>query len=116
MPKGNSLAKKFRRSRPVFLLIYESKLLHNESNKQPSNILGARTMQPKNAHDHNAPKQSWNRDVCFGCGPANPIGLQLNFALTPSGASYICEFQLGGNFAGPPGHAHGGIIATILDE
>ena len=48
--------------------------------------------------------------------PANPSGLQLNFALSPDGKSYVCEFELGIRFSGPPGHAHGGIIATILDE
>jgi uncharacterized protein (TIGR00369 family) len=40
----------------------------------------------------------------------------LNFALSPSGRSYVCEFALGAQFGGPPGHAHGGIIATVLDE
>lgn len=69
-----------------------------------------------NAHEHNVPTVSWQRDGCFGCGPANPNGLQLKFALGPDGQSYICEFQLGSSFVGPPGHAHGGIIATILDE
>jgi len=73
-------------------------------------------MQPKAAHDHDSPSQSWTRDVCFGCGPANPSGLHLNFVLSQDGASYICEFELAAVFAGPPGHAHGGIIATILDE
>jgi uncharacterized protein (TIGR00369 family) len=70
----------------------------------------------KHTHDHDVPSQSWQRDVCFGCGPANPNGLHLNFALSPDGKSYICEFELGIDFSGPPGHAHGGIIATILDE
>ena len=27
-----------------------------------------------------------------------------------------CRFRLGRRYQGPPGHAHGGIIATILDE
>ncbi len=43
-------------------------------------------------------------------------GLQLQFAPGKDGKSYVCEFLLGSRFAGPPGHAHGGIIATILDE
>jgi uncharacterized protein (TIGR00369 family) len=42
--------------------------------------------------------------------------LHLSFALSSGGKSYICEFELGIGFSGPPGHAHGGIIATILDE
>ena len=27
-----------------------------------------------------------------------------------------CQFKLARRYQGPPGHAHGGIIATILDE
>jgi uncharacterized protein (TIGR00369 family) len=72
-------------------------------------------MQPKHA-DHELPSRSWQRDRCFGCGPANPGGLQLKFVLSPGGRSYRCEFELGAQFCGPPGHAHGGIIATVLDE
>ena len=68
------------------------------------------------AHDHDVPSATWERDGCFGCGPANANGLHLNFAMSPAGNSYICEFSLGSSFVGPPGHAHGGIIATILDE
>jgi uncharacterized protein (TIGR00369 family) len=78
-------------------------------------------MNPSHAPDHHAPDHdvpslTWQRDGCFGCGPANPSGLHLKFELSPGGKSYACEFQLGSNFVGPPGHAHGGIIATILDE
>lgn len=73
-------------------------------------------MTPKQAHGHDLPSITWQRDSCFGCGPANPHGLHLKFALSPGGKSYVCEFVLETNFAGPPGHAHGGIIATILDE
>ncbi len=38
------------------------------------------------------------------------------FAPGEDGKSYRCEFSLASSFAGPPGHAHGGIIAAILDE
>jgi uncharacterized protein (TIGR00369 family) len=73
-------------------------------------------MPPKHAHAHHTPSRSWQRDYCFGCGPANQGGLKLKFILSPGGASYLCQFELGAQFGGPPGHAHGGIIATILDE
>jgi uncharacterized protein (TIGR00369 family) len=73
-------------------------------------------MTSRHDHDHDVPNLTWQRDGCFGCGPANPHGLHLKFTLTPKGKSYICEFSLDENFVGPPGHAHGGIIATILDE
>ena len=58
----------------------------------------------------------WKRDYCFGCGPANPSGLHLKFDLGPAGDSYLANFELATEFGGPPGHAHGGIVATILDE
>lgn len=52
---------------------------------------------------------------CFGCGLSNPTGLRLRFFTAPDGA-IVCHPRLAGRFAGPPGHAHGGIIATLLDE
>lgn len=53
---------------------------------------------------------------CFGCGADNPEGLGLKFRLSDSGKSFVCRFRLSKRYTGPPGHAHGGIIATILDE
>jgi uncharacterized protein (TIGR00369 family) len=29
---------------------------------------------------------------------------------------FVCDFRLTRKFTGPPAHAHGGVIATILDE
>jgi acyl-coenzyme A thioesterase PaaI-like protein len=53
---------------------------------------------------------------CFGCSPNNPQGLHLKFvvdyeALTASAP--VCLTRL---HEGPPGHIHGGIIATLMDE
>jgi uncharacterized protein (TIGR00369 family) len=62
------------------------------------------------------PPSGWQRNRCFGCGPDNSAGLQLQFDPGPRGDTYRCSFQLAPTFGGPPGHAHGGIIATILDE
>jgi len=53
---------------------------------------------------------------CFGCGPGNEAGLRLEFVLDKQRERFVCRFQLADRFVGPPGHAHGGIIATILDE
>jgi acyl-coenzyme A thioesterase PaaI-like protein len=56
---------------------------------------------------------------CFGCGPANPQGLHLDFAInatnpeTPTATAHIQLTQL---YEGPPGYIHGGIVATLLDE
>jgi uncharacterized protein (TIGR00369 family) len=73
-------------------------------------------MPSNDSPDSTLASPGWQRRACFGCGPENPSGLQLQFAPSPAGNSYICRFQLGRAFGGPPGHAHGGIIATILDE
>src|SRR5215469_2214459 len=52
---------------------------------------------------------------CFGCGPANPSGLKLEFLLAPDG-SVVCPTVVSDAFEGHPGYLHGGIIATLLDE
>lgn len=52
---------------------------------------------------------------CFGCGPANPGGLKLEFLLAPDG-SVVCPTMVSNLFEGHPGFLHGGIIATLLDE
>jgi acyl-coenzyme A thioesterase PaaI-like protein len=56
-----------------------------------------------------------HHDLCFGCGQANLFGLQLELERREGGG-------VGGRFfvkqdhQGPPGLAHGGVIATALDE
>jgi len=52
---------------------------------------------------------------CFGCGPANPSGLHLEFFRAPDGA-VVTSPVVPGSFDGHPGYLHGGIIATLLDE
>jgi len=52
---------------------------------------------------------------CFGCGPANPGGLRLQF-FSNEDQKIICLPRVGDSFEGPPGFLHGGIIATLLDE
>ena len=52
---------------------------------------------------------------CFGCGPANPTGLQLDFLVAEDG-SVVCLPTVSEAFAGHPGYLHGGVIATLLDE
>jgi len=52
---------------------------------------------------------------CFGCGLSNPSGLRLKFFVDLD-KNIVCHTRLARRFAGPPGHAHGGIIATLLDE
>lgn len=51
---------------------------------------------------------------CFGCSPRNGDGLQLEFARTES--EVVGTTLVSDRFHGAPGVAHGGIVATILDE
>jgi uncharacterized protein (TIGR00369 family) len=53
---------------------------------------------------------------CFACGPENAEGMHLRFHLDAGRRRSYCKFRLPQKYQGPPGHAHGGIIATILDE
>jgi uncharacterized protein (TIGR00369 family) len=52
---------------------------------------------------------------CFGCGLENRTGLRLKFFIDADN-NVVSHLRLAARFAGPPGHAHGGIIATLLDE
>lgn len=65
---------------------------------------------------HNTKHHTMPLNHCFGCGPDNPDGLQLKFVPGEDGKSFLCHFKLPSRYVGPPGHAHGGIIATVLDE
>jgi uncharacterized protein (TIGR00369 family) len=51
---------------------------------------------------------------CFGCGPDNRLGLRLHVRL--NGNKTECDFTPTADFQGPPGVAHTGIVAAVLDE
>jgi uncharacterized protein (TIGR00369 family) len=53
--------------------------------------------------------------LCFGCGPANPHGLHLEFALIEDN-KVVCLTQIPDKFESFSGYLHGGVIATMLDE
>ncbi|MGI9102297.1 MAG: PaaI family thioesterase [Terriglobales bacterium] len=55
------------------------------------------------------------KNYCFGCGRDNPQGMRLKFT-HEEGNRFVAHFRLSRRFTGPPGHAHGGVIAAILDE
>ena len=42
--------------------------------------------------------------------------MHLKFTLDKKCQIFVCRFRLDDRYTGPPGHCHGGIIATILDE
>jgi acyl-coenzyme A thioesterase PaaI-like protein len=56
-----------------------------------------------------------HHDLCFGCGQANLFGLQLELSRRPEGG-VAGRFFVKQDHQGPPGYAHGGVIATALDE
>lgn len=68
------------------------------------------------AHGHSTSYVRLQKNYCFGCGKNNPDGMRLKFAYDEEVGGFVGRFRLGKRFSGPPGHAHGGIIATILDE
>jgi acyl-coenzyme A thioesterase PaaI-like protein len=51
---------------------------------------------------------------CFGCGPAHPRGLRVRCFTTDEGVA--SPIIIAAEHAGPPGAAHGGIVAAYLDE
>jgi len=53
-------------------------------------------------------------NYCFACGPANPIGLHLQFAYGEGTAeAYFTPQRV---HQGYEGLMHGGLVATLLDE
>ena len=56
------------------------------------------------------------KNLCFACGKDNPQGMHLKFSLDRERRHFVSLFRLGRRYTGPPGHCHGGIIATILDD
>jgi len=51
--------------------------------------------------------------VCFGCGPANPQGLQLQSFV--EGEAVVAHFTPAPHHTAFPGVLNGGIIGTLLD-
>jgi acyl-coenzyme A thioesterase PaaI-like protein len=56
-----------------------------------------------------------NSRMCFVCGIENPIGLKLSFYTDDEGRC-IARFQPREEHQGYPGHLHGGVTSTLLDE
>ncbi|MFT4624481.1 MAG: acyl-coenzyme A thioesterase PaaI-like protein [Myxococcota bacterium] len=51
---------------------------------------------------------------CFGCGPHNHTGMQLQFFR--EGDAVVTTFLARDGWEGPPGIVHGGLQATLADE
>lgn len=71
---------------------------------------------PRKAHGHDTRYVKMQKNYCFACGPNNPDGMHLKFTLDEERQTFVCRFRLSKRYTGPPGHCHGGIIATILDD
>ena len=56
-----------------------------------------------------------HHDLCFGCGQANLFGLQLELEASADGG-VEGRFFVKQDHQGPPGYAHGGVMAAALDE
>jgi len=67
-------------------------------------------------HGHDTRYAKMQKNYCFACGQNNPDGMRLKFTLDEPRQTFVCKFRLGKRYTGPPGHCHGGIIATILDD
>jgi uncharacterized protein (TIGR00369 family) len=73
-------------------------------------------MSRKSARGHDTRYVRLQKNYCFGCGKNNPEGMRLKFTYDEERDCFVCRFRLSKRYTGPPGHCHGGIIATILDE
>jgi acyl-coenzyme A thioesterase PaaI-like protein len=51
---------------------------------------------------------------CFGCGPEHDIGLRVR--TFKADGEVLAPIVIPSRFEGPPGAAHGGIVAAYLDE
>jgi uncharacterized protein (TIGR00369 family) len=56
------------------------------------------------------------RNFCFGCGQDNSQGMRLKFSVDPAESVVRGAFRLAGRYQGPSASAHGGIIATVMDD
>jgi uncharacterized protein (TIGR00369 family) len=68
------------------------------------------------AQGHDTRYVKMQKNYCFACGMNNPHGMRLKFILDEARQAFVCRFRLSKRYTGPPGHCHGGIIATILDD
>jgi uncharacterized protein (TIGR00369 family) len=72
-------------------------------------------MRPK-PQGHETKYHKMQRNFCFVCGQNNKDGMRLKFILDEERQTFVCRFRLSKRYTGPPGHCHGGIIASILDD
>ena len=79
-------------------------------------MAGNKSKAGRSEAGHNTRYVHLQKNYCFACGTSNPDGMRLCFTYDEGRDCFVCRFRLGKRYTGPPGHCHGGIIATILDE
>lgn len=70
----------------------------------------------KHVVGHETHRLRFPRNYCFACGLDNAEGMRMKFYLDERRGRFVSRFRLAKRYQGPPGHAHGGIVATVLDE
>src|ERR1700691_1923199 len=75
-----------------------------------------RSKQGRSDAGHNNRYIKLQKNYCSACGTDNPDAMRLRFTYDEHRRCFTCQFRLSQRYSGPPGHCHGGIIATILDE
>lgn len=60
--------------------------------------------------------QDWHHKNCYGCGPNNLKGLHQEFPFDEKTGDVLFITKIENSFEGAPGFAHGGVLASILDE
>lgn len=53
---------------------------------------------------------------CFACGKHNPHGLRMKVQFNEEDQLAFCQISLAKGFQGWHGIAHGGVVATMMDE
>jgi uncharacterized protein (TIGR00369 family) len=71
---------------------------------------------PAKPQGHDTRYMKMQKNNCFVCGQNNKDGMRLKFILDEARQTFVCNFRLSSRYTGPPGHCHGGIIASILDD
>lgn len=61
-------------------------------------------------------QDTWQHGTCFGCGPANPIGLHIKSYWSEDKSAVVATYQPKSDFnAGVENVMYGGIIASLID-
>ena len=87
-------------------------MAQDQARKPTGEVEATAAAQGADAHDRLNDRSAYQG--CFGCGMRNATGLRLIFR--QEGDEIVTEFTPDAQFQGFPGVAHGGILATLLDE